>query len=353
MGAPASDWQASVDQLLAPFDRPGMPGLAVGVLRDGELVYARGAGSANLETGEPITAQSNFRLASVTKQLTAAAILRLVEDGRLSLEDRLGDVLPGFTGDAHRIGIRQLLQHRSGLLDYEDLLAPGHEPQLQERDVLAMLQRQPGLMHAPGARFHYSNSGYVLLGLIIEQRASLSFGDYLQQRLFAPLQMHGSRAYDGEPGSIGHRAYGYTVSDGTAKRTDQAATSALLGDGGVYSSLQDMARWIAGIERGTALAPASLQLMFTPVQDPETPGVGYGLGWFIDAINGRRRHWHTGSSIGFRHKLLHFPDLRLAVIVLGNMHRSRTPDLADQIAGLVDADLRIDPASAPPRPVTR
>ena len=346
-------WQDEVDALVAAQDRPGMPGLAVGVVRGGELVYARGAGLANVEAGQRVDARSNFRLASVTKQLVAAAILKLYAEGKLSPETRLGEVLPGFPAYANDITIHQLVAHRSGLADYEALMPEDQARQLGEADVLALLQAQAKPMFPPDERFHYSNSGYVLLGLIIEARSGMSFADYLDSRIFAPLGMRDTRSYGGEAATIPHRAYGYTVENGAATRTDQSTTSALLGDGGVYSSLHDMARWVASLDDGKVLSQASRQRQFTAVPVPETPGVGYGYGFFIDRLNGHARTWHTGSSIGFRHKLLRFPERDLTVIVLGNINQGGTPDLADRIAGIIDPALRVDPDTAPKRPLTR
>ena len=346
-------WQAELDALVSAQERACSPGFAVGVVRDGRLVYSRGVGLANVETGQRIDARSNFRLASVTKQLTAAAILTLYEDGKLAPHDTLGEVLPGFPAYANDITMEQLVVHRSGLVDYEDLIPEGQTRQLTDADVLAMLKAQPKAMFAAGERFHYSNSGYVLLGLIIEARSGMSFAEYLDSRIFAPLGMRETRSYGGESAVIPHRAYGYTVADNTASRTDQSTTSALLGDGGVYSSLHDMARWVASLENDKILSAASRQRQFTAVPVPETPGVGYGYGFFIDRINGHERTWHTGSSIGFRHKLLRFPERDLTVLVLGNINQGGTPDLADRIAGIIDPELRVDPATAPKRPVTR
>ena len=351
VAAPA--WQAEVDALVAAQDNARMPGFAVGVVRGGELVYSRGAGLANVETSQQIDSRSNFRLASVTKQLTAAAILKLYEEGKLAPDDTLGEVLPGFPAYADDITIEQLVVHRSGLADYEDLMPEGQTRQLTDADVLAMLKVQPKPMFPPDERFHYSNSGYVLLGLIIEARSGMPFADYLDSRIFAPLGMRDTRSYGGEAATIPHRAYGHTVKDGAATRTDQSSTSALLGDGGVYSSLHDMARWVAALDNNKVLSAGSRQRQFNAVPVPETPGVGYGYGFFIDRLNGHARTWHTGSSIGFRHKLLRFPERDLTVIVLGNINQGRTPDLADRIAGIIDPALRVDPETAPKRPVTR
>ncbi len=350
---PAPTWQSEVDALITAHEKPGMPGLAVGVVRGGRLVYARGAGLANVEAAQPIDARSNFRLASVTKQLTAAAILKLYEEGKLTPDTRLGEVLPGFPAYADDITIHQLVVHRSGLADYEALMPEDQARQLVEADVLALLQREAKPMYPAGERFHYSNSAYVLLGIIIEKRSGMSFAEYLDSRLFAPLGMRATRSYGGETAPIPHRAFGYTVTGGVARRTDQSTTSALLGDGGVYSSLHDMARWIAALDDDRVLPDASRRTMFDAPAGTDVPDVGYGYGFFIDRLNGQRRTWHTGSSIGFRHKLLRFPERDLTVLVLGNINQGRTPDLADRIAGIIDPALQVDPATVPKRPVTR
>ncbi|MDO5505944.1 MAG: serine hydrolase domain-containing protein [Pseudoxanthomonas suwonensis] len=346
-------WSVEVDALLQPFRRPGMPGVAVGIVRAGRLVHSAAAGLADVEAGVPLDGRSNFRLASIAKQLTAAAIVKLVEEGRLRLDDTLGQVLPGFSGELAGITIEQLLQHRSGLPDYEDLMAAGYAGQIREPEILALLQSQSATLFPPGSAFRYSNSGYVLLGIVIERRSGMRFGQWLGSRLFAPIGMQHTTAFAIDA-SIPRRVYGYTEAGGRAQRTDQGSTSATLGDGGVYSSIDDMAMWLAALDDDRVLDAAQRRAMFMPVADEATPGVGYGHGWFIDHINGHLRHWHTGSSIGFRHKLVRFPQRELAVLVLSNLTRDDEPalTLADAIAGIVDPELRIA-GNAPPEPVIR
>ncbi|MEN5285354.1 serine hydrolase domain-containing protein [Stenotrophomonas lactitubi] len=326
--APLAPPDAGIDGLMQAYDGQ-VPGAAVLVLHDGQPVFRRGYGLAVVEDGSAVTPASNFRLASVSKQFTAAAVLLLVEDGRLALDQPARRWLPELPPAAAGITLRQLLSHTSGLLDYEDLMDPADTRQVHDADVLALLAREDRLAFAPGTQYRYSNSGYALLALIVGRAAGTGFASFLQQRIFRPLGMAHTVAHQDGVDVVAQRVYGYSEVSGHWQRTDQSTTSAVLGDGGIYSSLGDLARWDAALYDDRLLSAASRKAMFSPATTTTEADVPYyGFGW---RLNGRMQ-WHSGESIGFRNVILRYPDKHLTVIVLSNRNAPEPYPLALKIA---------------------
>ncbi len=307
------------------------PGKAAIVISGGRVVFERCEGVTDLRTRRPITPRTNFRLASVSKQFTAAAVMLLVRDGKLRYEDSLTSVFPDFPAYGRAITVRMLLQHTSGLADYEDLMAPVdpalpvEKVQIHDAGVLDLLKAQTTARFTPGTRWAYSNSGYVLLGVIVERVSGMPFSRFLGERIFAPLGMGRAVAFELGKNEVDERAYGHTPENGTFRETDQSPTSATLGDGGVYSSLEDLAKWDAALRGHTLLSEKDFEPALVPVVVPEAPPVGpdgspaaYGFGWFLDPWKGRARMWHYGETIGFRTAIQRFPEEGLTVIVLAN-----------------------------------
>ncbi len=293
------------------------PGASLLVLKDGKPIVRRGYGLANLEDNARATPATNYRLASVSKQFTAAAILLLAEGGHLDLDDPVRRWLPSLPATTTTVTLRQLLTHTGGLVDYEDLIPPGTTAQVSDDDVLRLLSATPNTYFAPGSAYRYSNSGYVLLGLVVERASGMSLPLYLEQRIFQPLHMDHTLLYEhGKGPEVANRAYGYSEENGRWTRTDQSVTSATRGDGGIYSSIDDLAKWDAALYDDRLLSAASRQLAFSPhVQVTGEPyEASYGYGWRItgDTV------WHSGESIGFRNVIVRWPKQRLTVILLSN-----------------------------------
>jgi len=347
--------QAPSERMNALFSqfKPREPGVAVLVIQNGQPVFRKGYGVTDLRTFDAITPETNFRLASLTKQFTAMAVMLLVHDGKLKYDDRLTDVFADFPAYGKAITIREVLNHTSGLLDYEDLMEkhprlPGGEikqreiRQIHDAEVLKLLKRQSRTKFAPGTRWDYSNSGYVLLAMAVEQRSGMSFGDFLSKRIFVPLGMTHTIAYEEHRNKVEHRAYGHTRSNGTWRETDQSLTSATLGDGGVYSSLNDLEKWDRALADHTLLSEKEMAPALLPpasTGDPLQTVNGqlaplYGFGWFLDPYRGHRRYSHYGETVGFRNAIQRFPDDRLTVIVLSNRADLDAPDLAETAAKL-------------------
>ena len=357
--APASDHEAATSAHLKGLVADGEPGLAVLVRRNGRTVLERGYGVREVRTRKPIDARTDFRLASVTKQMTAAAIMLLVRDGRLRYEDTLSRVLPGFPPYGDAITIRHLLTHTSGLPDYEQLMDAAEkekgpiwtpERQIRDDEVLALLEKETRGLFAPGTSWAYSNSGYVLLGLIASRAAGQPFGDVLRERIFAPLGMTRTLAYEKGRNEVPDRAYGHTKEGAGFRETDQSSTSATLGDGGVYSCLEDLAKWDEALRTNALLSEAETAPALTPVRladgseprwppgeaagDNLFPGqpVAYGFGWLLDPWQGRQRAWHHGETRGFRSIVERFPADGLTVVILANRGDVDLQSLALEIA---------------------
>jgi len=331
VAAAASDAAAGaeVDAIMRPYTG-AVPGASVLVLREGAVVLERAYGLADVEQGVAATPATNYRLASVTKQFTAAAILLLVQDGRLQLEDGIRKWLPSLPRAADAITLRHLLTHSSGLVDYEDVMAPGTTTQLRDADVLGLLEQQQQTYFFPGQGYRYSNSGYALLALVVERASGQDFAGFLQQRIFEPLGMAQSLAHVAGGPPVADRAYGHSAAGEGWIRTDQSPTSAVLGDGGVYSSIRDLARWDAALYDDRLLGDALRDLMFSGWVATDAPGVRYGFGWRVsgDSV------WHSGETIGFRNVLIRYPRQRLTVVVLSNRDDPEPHALARRIAAL-------------------
>src|SRR5688572_23677441 len=228
---PALDAQraAQIESLFRDYSQVNAPGVAVMVIRDGKPIFAKGFGLADLQHKTPCTTNTNFRLASVTKQFTAMAVMMLVEKKKLMLDERLTNFFPEFPEYGKQISVRHLLTHTSGLLDYEDLIPPGTTIPVLDQDVLRVLmvaadvrRRTPGessedrlltsaaTYFAPGTQYRYSNSGYALLALIVEVRSGQRFAQFLKENIFEPLKMTNTLAYEEGYGAIANRAYGHT-----------------------------------------------------------------------------------------------------------------------------------------------
>jgi len=332
---PQPDTAARIDALMQGYTG-AVPGASVLVLRDGVPVFRRAYGLADLEQPVAATPATNYRLASMTKQFTAAAVLALSEDGRLSLDDPVRKWLASLPPAADPVTLRHLLTHTSGLIDYEDLIPPATTQQVHDADVLRLLESQNRLYFAPGTGYRYSNSGYALLALVVARASGEDFASFLRARIFLPLGMRDTLAYEAGVSSVSHRAFGYSYERAGWRRTDQSVTSAVLGDGGVYSSIDDLAKWDAALYDERLLSARSLAVAFTPATATDDPAVRYGFGWRITG----ETLWHSGETVGFRNVIVRYPRRRFTVIVLTNRDAPEPYPLALAIAKLYlpDAD---------------
>jgi CubicO group peptidase (beta-lactamase class C family) len=318
------------------------PGFAVLVKRNGTQVFASGYGVRDLRGKEKIDSRTNFRLASCSKQFTATAIMLLVHDGRLRYDETLTDVFPEFPAYGKSIAVRNLLNHTSGLPDYEDLMdatekqkgqiwSPEH--QISDAEVLQLLEHADHGKFAPGSKWEYSNSGYVVLGLIVAKRSGKSFGEALHERIFAPLKMDSTLVFEKGKNEVANRAYGHSMKNRALAETDQSSTSATQGDGGVYSNLADLSKWDDELHSHTLLSEVEFSAAITPAVLP--PGGerklaedapesmrgkarDYGFAWFLDLQDPHPLMWHYGDTMGFKSAILRYIRDGVTVVVLCN-----------------------------------
>jgi CubicO group peptidase (beta-lactamase class C family) len=350
MAASAQVPTSHIDALFSKFTNTREPGCAVLVIKDGKTVFRRGYGVTDLRSLHAIGPETNFRLASLTKQFTATAIMLLVRDGKLRYDDHLSDAFSGFPAYGKAITIRHLLNHTSGLLDYEDIMEKQYTgipdekiPQIKDAGVFELLKQQTATKFPPGSRWDYSNSGYSVLAMVVEKTSGVRFGDFLRERIFKPLEMQRTFAYEEGRNEIANRAHGHSHSAGGWRETDQSSTSAVLGDGGIYSSLDDLEKWDGALTNHTLLTAEEMAPALAP---PATASGGplqkpdgrlaplYGFGWFLDPYRGHRRYSHYGETVGFRTAIQRFPDDALTVIVLSNRSEVDAPALAESVGDL-------------------
>ena len=328
MSGCSMDDTQKIDRLMADYHEPGMPGASVMVIRDGEPVVSRSYGLAQLENEIPVTPDTSFRLASITKQFTATAVLMLVEAGKVTLEASIRTYLPELPAYADDITIRHLLQHTSGMEDYEPIYGDRFPLQVRDAGVVQLLGKTKGTYFPPGTEYRYSNSGYAVLAVLVERLSGGTFAEFLAANVFKPLGMERTLAHEEGISTVPDRAFGYRVTDDGVEFSDQSAWSAVLGDGGVYSSANELLKWDQALYDGGLLS-ADLR------KASLTPGLAnYGFGFRIDEYRGHKRIHHSGSTSGFRNFMQQFPDERLTVIVLTNRAEPDVAPLAEQIADL-------------------
>lgn len=350
---------ARLDAMFRALTSAGAPGLAVVVREHGRTVFRRGYGQRDLRSGLAVTPRSDFRLASFSKQFTAMAVMLLVRDGKLRYDEPLTEVFPGFPAYGAGITIRELLNHTSGLIPYEDLMDkqyagvdPLEIPQIHDAGVLKLAEEQSGTLFPPGTEWEYSNGGYCLLAMAVERASGMSFPAFMQQRIFRPLHMDRTLEFVAGGPAVPQRAYGYANDHGVWMEADQDSTSATLGDGGIYSSIDDLARWDEALRDHTLLSAARMQEALTPPRLHRQPGVGvpiagsgfgterglgkpalYGFGWFLDPYQGHARMWHSGETTGFRTVIERFTEDDLTVIILANRTDLDVVELAQKLRG--------------------
>ena len=356
--------QPAEKQIAAVFENVASdktPGLAVLVKKDSRVIFERGYGVMDLRTGARIDTKTNFRLASVTKQFTAMAVMLLVHDGKLRYDETLAEIFPDFPAYGRNIKLYQLLTHTSGLPDYEDLMEAEEKSggakwtpqrQIQDDEVIALLKKEMRGKFAPGSSWSYSNSGYVVLGEIVAKISGKTYGDFLNERIFVPLKMADTVVYQKGKNTVSNRAFGHSKDGNRFNETDQSSTSATLGDGGVYSNIEDLAKWDDALQNHTLLSEREMRAALIPVMTangaphwPATepnadnlhPGkpVWYGFGWFLDPYNGHPRMWHYGDTMGFKTTIQRFTKDNLTVIVLCNRTDLEPGALATQVADLI------------------
>jgi CubicO group peptidase (beta-lactamase class C family) len=321
-----------LDELFSDFAREA-PGLAVGVARNGQVLFQKGYGLADLDRQTRIDPETAFHIASCGKQMTAVAVLMLVEEGKLDLDKPAARYLPEMRGWGRKVTIRELLHHTAGIPDtYEALKERGGVP--TGTDALRLLARWRRLDYSPGTQFVYSDSGYDILGTLIHRVSGQSYPRFLEERIFRPAGMQDTFVYDPERLRTVKRALGYDRGfGGWWILDDDSPLNLLYGSGGVYSTVADLARYDRALFGGQLLHPASLAEMLQPGELKDGTTVPYGFGWSLmtDAA-GEPYYAHSGNWLGFTAYYLHFPKDGLAVMLLSNRSDTDTEYLATTAA---------------------
>jgi len=325
----------TIDDLIQETYKATEPGAAVIVVKDGEVVFRKGHGMANLELGVPIEPDMVFRIGSITKQFTAVAILMLVEQGKLSLNDSISKFLPDYPTQGHVITVEHLLTHTSGIKNYTDMpewLSLWRKDFTVE-ELITFFKDQP-MDFAPDTRWAYSNSGYILLGAIIEKVSSQTYEQFIQQNIFTPLGMKQSY-YDSTSRVILRRVAGYGKdSEGYINAHYISMTQAYSG-GALASTVDDLAIWDAALYTEQLLKQTALQQAFIPHQLANGDSTSYGYGWKISEYEGHLQITHRGGIDGFLSYAIRMPNDRIFVAVFSNNEGVDPEQLAFKIAASV------------------
>ncbi len=331
--SPASEGRTSqIDKILTLYtERATFTGTVL-VARKGEILLSKGYGWADRDNQIPNTPQTKYRIGSTTKQFTAMAILLLQDLGLLQVQDLICNYIPECPDSWQEVTLHHLLTHTSGIPDlteFPDFKAFKGLPSTPEQTI-ARFKDEP-LDFQPGEKWHYSNSGYVLLGYIIEQAAGQSYQVFLQQNIFDPLQM----TYTGYDHNDGSLATGYTGRDSHWETPDYIDMTLPYAAGGLYSTVEDLYRWDQALYGEQFVPEESLKLMFTPYVKTTFTGLHYGYGWFIGQMNNHQAVSHGGGIDGFVTEIRRYIDDRVTIIILSNRQTTNIPQIADQISRAV------------------
>jgi CubicO group peptidase (beta-lactamase class C family) len=328
----------SVDAFVrSEMERQEVPGVAVAIVRGGDVVKAQGYGLANVEHQVPVKPETVFQSGSVGKQFTSAAVMLLVEEGKLTLSDPLTKFFPAAPAEWAGITVRHLLTHTSGIPDYGPETVDFRKDYTEAE--LATLAGGLKLEFPPGSRWSYSNTGYVLLGIIVGKASGHFYGDLLAERVFAPLGMKTTRIIS-EEDIVPNRAAGYRIVDGQLKNQEWVAPKLnTTADGSLYLSVLDLVAWDRGLRRGAVLEPGSWEQVYTPVRLNSGRTYPYGFGWFVGETAGQRVRRHGGAWQGFKSEIARFLGSDLTIIVLANLAEAEPERFTDGIAGLLEPSL--------------
>ncbi len=328
----------NVDDLIGKYMKEQrIPGLSLAVVREGKVIKAKGYGLANLEHDVPTKPETAYQAASLSKQFTATAVMLLVEQGKLSLDDPISKHLAGTPAAWKDVTVRHLLSHTSGIKDY-GRREIDFRRDYTEDDFFKKAVTLP-MKFPPGQKYRYSNTGYVLLGILIRKLSGEYHGDFLGKRVLQPLGMTATRVIS-EDDVVPNRAAGYRLVKGKIKNQEWVAPSLnTLADGCLYTTVLDLAKWDAALYTEKVLKRSSLEQMWTPTRLCDGTTHSYGLGWRIGDVPGVKVVQHGGSWQGFRSYIVRSLDDRLTVIVLANLSTASCGRIAKNVAGLYNPKL--------------
>lgn len=327
VAAPAT-LAADVEALLDKSFAEDGPGAAVVVTENGEVIYSGGQGIANLETGADITPDTVFRFASITKQFAAAVILQLADEGKVSLDDPLSKFLPDYPGDGAAVTVRQLLNHTSGIQSYTGIAGWMQEANTEKAfttaELVSEFSDQP-MEFAPGSNFNYNNSGYVLIGAIIETVTGKTWGQAIVDRISAPLGLTTIASFEDEA-SVPNMAIGYTVrgEDGTFPLSQKVHSQVPHAAGALRGNVLDMANWANALHSGKVISQAGYTAMNSPTTLPDGKDIDYGYGMAQSDVRGARAFGHSGGIFGFSTNSVYLPEHNVFVAIFANSDAPQT-----------------------------
>ena len=310
-----------------------VPAASVAVVQDGKVLLAKGYGLSDVEKGTKATEQTIYQLASITKPFTAMATLMLVEEGKLALDGKITEILPNLPAAWSGVTVRHLLTHTSGIKSYTDVFGAQKVPDSKvftADEILALVKDAPPVF-APGERYAYCNTGYYLLGMIVERASGKPYGTFVGERIFKPLGMT-STSLDDYTDARPHRAKGYGLTDGKVAPADHTHPSQPFAAGALVSTVVDLAKFDAALSARKLLKPASYDLLWAPPTLNNGTKSGYALGWQVDTWRTRPRQGHGGGISGFSTQFTRFPDDKVSVIVLTNASGGAAGAIANNIA---------------------
>ncbi len=317
-GTPAPTLDSEIDAMLSAAFPADAPGAAVIVVKDGSVVYRKGFGRANLELQVPIRPENVFEIGSVTKQFTAVAVMMLVEEGKLALDDDVRKHIPDFPDKGVKITVEHLLTHTSGVPSYTGLPAwlKLWRQDMSPAEILALTKDLP-LEFPPGTEFRYNNTGYTMLGMVIEKASGMSYGDFVARRIFEPCGMRSS-LYGSKQALIANRAFGYTRGEKGWENAAYLSMTQPYAAGSLMSTVDDLAAWDRAVSGGKLLSKASWDRVFTPYKLANGESTGYSYGWGIATFDNHRVVRHNGGISGYVSEVLRMPDDRVFVAMLTN-----------------------------------
>ena len=322
--AVSSPLNAQIDNLLSRRYEANQPGGVVLVMKNGKVLFRKAYGLAVLELAVPMQPDMVFRIGSITKQITAAAILKLVEDGNVELKAPISRYLNTLPKAWEAVTVEQLLNHTAGIPNHTE--TPAYKTRLREdlppHDLLEAYVAELPLDFEPGTKYRYSNTGYILLGMLIEKVSGQSYSEFLQKRLFEPLDLKRIR-YGSETELIPGMVPGYTKGP---KPSAYRSTTQAFASGGLVSTADDVARWLQSLYEGKVLKPASLARMMTPIHLKDGKEVGYGFGIGFRPIAGTRLAGHAGGVPGYKSWAEADPATRTLVVILNNTDAPKGDD---------------------------
>lgn len=343
--AASAQSEAKVDEFVkTAMDMAKIPGISLAVIKDGRPAIVKGYGLANIEHNVPVKPETIFQSGSVGKQFTAFAVMLLVDEGKIGIDDKIGKHLGDVSDAWSNITVRHLLTHTGGMTDYPDSF--DFRKDYTEDELLKIIKETP-LAFKPGERWQYSNLGYVTLGIIIHKVSGKFYGDFLAERVFKPLGMTTARVIS-ERDIVPNRAAGYVLRNGEVKNQGWVSPSLnTTADGALYLSALDMIKWEEGLAGGKLLSRSAYDQMWTRAKLNNGRERRYGFGWALRNLNGKVVIEHGGAWQGFKTFVARYPDRKLAVIVFANLADVNPAKLATGIAEAFDPTLKPQPVTDP------